>query len=94
MHRFNWPNDGPVLKGEAMVNEKTLSGTLMFIGLLLVVSAFMSGCSSATGWRVSFGVAPVSQIRDVASLQGNQSDARIIKRTPAPKTGQTADDDY
>ena len=81
------------MESEKEMAESAVSWTLFAIVLALIGCA-MTGCSSSTGWRVSFGVAPVSQIRDVASLQGNQSDVRTIKRAPAPKTGATAEDDY
>lgn len=83
---------------ESMNSDKEFSEGLVSWGLFAIVIALIgmmtTGCSGSTGWRVSFGVAPVSQIRDVASLQGSQSDTRIVKRSPAPKTGATAEDDY
>ena len=86
-------NDVHFLRKVMKQEEKATSVGLAIIFMLLVAGA-LQGCSSSTGWRVSFGVAPVSQIRDVASLQGTQSDTRIVKRQPAPKTGATAEDDY
>lgn len=92
------PNDGrlkteKVMQSEKEMAESAVSWTLFAIVLALIGCA-MTGCGSTTGWRVSFGVAPVSQIRDVASLQGNQTDMRVVKRVPAAKTGATAEDDY
>lgn len=68
--------------------------TLLTLIVLLLVTGLTSGCSSSTGWRISFGVAPVSQIRDVASLQGNQSDTRILKRSPAKVSATNPEEDY
>ena len=83
---------------ESMNSDKEFSEGLVSWGVFAIVIALIgmmtTGCMGDTGWRFTVGVAPVSQIRDVSSLQGNQSDARIVKRSPAPKTGQTAEDDY
>lgn len=68
--------------------------TLLTLIVLLLVTGLTSGCSSSTGWRISFGVAPVSQIRDVASLQGNQSTTTAIKRVPAKSSVTNPEEDY
>lgn len=93
------PNDGrlktekKVMQSEKEMAESAVSWTLFALVLALIGCA-MTGCMGDTGWRFTVGVAPVSQIRDVASLQGNQSDTRTVKRAPAPKSGATAEDDY
>ena len=68
---------------EEMKLEEGLCASALVALVCALLLGCLGGCSSATGWRVSFGVAPVSQIRDVASLQGNQEDTRILKRKVA-----------
>lgn len=83
---------------ESMNSDKEFSEGLVSWGLFAIVIALIgmmtTGCSSATGWQVGFGVYPVTQIRNVQSLQATQAETRTIKRAPAPKTGPTAEDDY
>ncbi len=42
-----------------------IGGTLMWVLIVVVCS----GCGSTRGWRVSFGVAPVSNIQDEQGLK-------------------------
>lgn len=83
---------------ESMNSDKEFSEGLVSWGLFAIVIALIgmmtTGCSSATGWQFGVGVYPVTQIRNVQSLQATQAETRTIKRAPAPKTGQTAEDDY
>jgi len=67
---------------ELGIGESFITVTLVVVTFLLVMSA-LTGCGSSTGWRVSFGVAPVSQIHDIASLQGNQEETHKINRKVA-----------
>lgn len=39
-----------------------------FLTGLLVIGLLLSGCSGSTGWRVSFGVAPVKSLDDKQGL--------------------------
>lgn len=64
------------------ITESFATITLVVIMFLLIVGSF-TGCGASTGWRVSFGVAPVSQIHDIASLQGNQEETHKINRKVA-----------
>lgn len=74
--------------------ERGLAGVTLVTLVIILVVGLLSGCSGSTGWRVSFGVAPVSQIRDVASLQGNQEDTRVVKRSPAKRSDKNPEEDY
>lgn len=44
----------------------------VFLALLVILATLMSGCAGRTGWRVSFGVSPVTAISDQASLTQTQ----------------------
>lgn len=82
------------MQSEKEMAESAAGRMLFAILVALAGCALMTGCTSSTGWGVGFNIYPVTQMRNVQSLQGNQSDVRTIKRAPAPKSGQTAEDDY
>jgi hypothetical protein len=58
-----------------------LSGLFWLLcGIIVVMS---SGCSSATGWRVSFGVAPVKSIHDEAYTVQKMPVRKVTFRNPS-----------
>lgn len=49
---------------------------LVFAIGVLVLMLVCTGCSSATGWRVELGVAPVNAINDQAVLTDKSEDRK------------------
>lgn len=49
--------------------EKDAVQALFWLVIMLVLLNSLWGCSGSTGWRVSFGVSPVTAINDQATLK-------------------------
>ena len=52
------------------MNAKDIAIIFIMCGII----SLLSGCGSTRGWRVSFGVAPVSQIDDKQGLKEHGGD--------------------
>jgi len=63
----NWLKSGNELKDRETAALIWLE--CVIVVAMLYLSATLLGCSGQTGWRVSFGVAPVTAIEDSSSLQ-------------------------
>lgn len=49
---------------------------LFVIGFWLMIAIYCTGCFSDAGWRVSFGVAPVTAIDDKQGLEDKREGGR------------------
>lgn len=83
--------------GEKVMQEKTVVSEMvswtLFALVIAMVGLAMGGCTSNTGWGFQVGVFPVSQVRNVQSLQGNQRTTIDVARKPATKS-QNVEEDY
>ena len=79
-------------KPGGLADEMCAVGMLTLI-VIMLMGTMLGGCTSTSGWQVGFGVYPVTQIRNVQSLQGNQRVTTDVKRVPATKS-QNVEEDY
>jgi len=52
-----------------MKHMKGIISGLIVLSLMVTSIILLSGCTGNHGWRVNFGVSPVSEINDNASLK-------------------------